>query len=74
MALIAIADGAAGEPETGTSPEIRPPAGRLAIVADGNSPDPDDIGATAVMFGLLKGQGCRTASCIFRTRATSIHS
>ncbi len=33
---------------------IRPPAGRLAIVADGNSPDPDDIGATAVIFGLLK--------------------
>ena len=35
--------------------EIRPPAGRLAIVADGNSPDPDDIGALAVMLGLLKG-------------------
>ncbi|EMI16940.1 hypothetical protein RMSM_06141 [Rhodopirellula maiorica SM1] len=33
---------------------IQPPAGRLAIVADGNSPDPDDIGATAVIFGLLK--------------------
>lgn len=38
-----------------TGPLIEPPAGRLAIVADGNSPDPDDIGATAVMFGLLKG-------------------
>ncbi|MCM2374181.1 glycosyl hydrolase [Aporhodopirellula aestuarii] len=36
---------------------IRPPAGRLAVVADGNSPDPDDIGATAVIFGLLKGSG-----------------
>lgn len=36
---------------------IKPPAGRLAIVADGNSPDPDDIGATAVMFGLLKASG-----------------
>lgn len=36
---------------------IQAPAGRLAIVADGNSPDPDDIGATAVMFGLLKGAG-----------------
>lgn len=36
---------------------IRPPAGRLAIVADGNSPDPDDIGATAVIFGLLKASG-----------------
>lgn len=32
---------------------LRPPAGRLAIVIDGNSPDPDDIGATAAMFGLL---------------------
>lgn len=36
---------------------IRPPAGRLAIVADGNSPDPDDIGATAVMFGILNRSG-----------------
>lgn len=36
---------------------IQPPTGRLAIVADGNSPDPDDIGATAVMFGLLKASG-----------------
>ncbi len=38
---------------------IQPPAGRLAIVADGNSPDPDDIGATAVMFGLLKSTDLR---------------
>ena len=37
--------------------KICPPAGRLAIVADGNSPDPDDIGATAVIFGLLKATG-----------------
>ena len=36
---------------------IRPPTGRLAIVVDGNSPDPDDIGATAVIFGLLKASG-----------------
>lgn len=36
---------------------VRPPAGRLAIVADGNSPDPDDIGALAVIFGLLKCSG-----------------
>ena len=44
----------------GQEPEpIHPPAGRLAIVADGNSPDPDDIGATAVMFGLLKATGLR---------------
>lgn len=34
-----------------------PPAGRLAIVADGNSPDPDDIGATAVIFGILSKAG-----------------
>ncbi|MDQ8188949.1 PKD domain-containing protein [Roseibacillus persicicus] len=38
---------------------IQPPAGRIAIVADGNSPDPDDIGATAVMLGLFKGAGLR---------------
>ncbi|MFC1520230.1 hypothetical protein ACFL6Z_11000 [Pseudomonadota bacterium] len=33
---------------------VTPPNGRLAIVIDGNSPDPDDIGATPVMFGLLQ--------------------
>ncbi|WP_395344417.1 hypothetical protein PN836_006530 [Ningiella sp. W23] len=36
---------------------IKPPSGRLAIVIDGNSPDPDDIGATPVMMGLLKQSG-----------------
>ncbi|WP_442508687.1 hypothetical protein SH528x_000215 [Novipirellula sp. SH528] len=36
---------------------LKPPAGRIAIIADGNSPDPDDIGATAVIFGLLKASG-----------------
>ena len=36
---------------------IRPPAGRLAVVADGNSPDPDDIGAIAVLLGLLHASG-----------------
>lgn len=36
----------------GRQPVVAPP-GRLAIVADGNSPDPDDIGALAVMLGLL---------------------
>lgn len=36
---------------------IRPPAGRIAYVADGNSPDPDDIGANAVVFGLLGSAG-----------------
>ncbi|WP_371193824.1 hypothetical protein [Glaciecola sp. SC05] len=33
---------------------IKAPRGRLAIVIDGNSPDPDDLGATPVMFGLLQ--------------------
>lgn len=44
-------------PGTNRTNLVQPPAGRLAIVADGNSPDPDDIGATAVMFGLLKSSG-----------------
>lgn len=39
--------------------KIQPPAGRIAIVADGNSPDPDDIGATAVMFGLFEATDLR---------------
>ncbi|MDU0352516.1 hypothetical protein RS130_00105 [Paraglaciecola aquimarina] len=38
---------------------IHAPKGRLAVVIDGNSPDPDDIGATPVMFGLLKKSGLR---------------
>jgi len=40
-----------------TSSIVSPPAGRLAIVSDGNSPDPDDIGAKAVMFGILNRAG-----------------
>lgn len=36
---------------------INPPAGRLAIVADGNSPDPDDLGGTAVSIALLRAAG-----------------
>ncbi|WP_342807912.1 hypothetical protein [Alteromonas sp. M12] len=36
---------------------INPPSGRLAIVIDGNSPDPDDIGATPVMLALLQKTG-----------------
>ncbi len=44
--------------EFSTSTElIKPPAGRIAVIADGNSPDPDDIGANAVILGLLKGAG-----------------
>lgn len=38
-------------------PEIKPPAGRIAIVADGNSPDPDDLGGTAVSIALLRAAG-----------------
>ncbi|GAB5401790.1 MAG: hypothetical protein Aurels2KO_00210 [Aureliella sp.] len=46
-----------GTPGKQSASLVRPPAGRLAIVADGNSPDPDDIGATAVIFGLLDASG-----------------
>ena len=37
--------------------EIQPPAGRVAVVADGNSPDPDDLGGTAVTIALLRAAG-----------------
>lgn len=37
--------------------EATPPAGRIAVVADGNSPDPDDLGATAVTIALLRATG-----------------
>lgn len=40
-----------------SSPKIDPPPGRIAIVADGNSPDPDDLGATAVSIALLRATG-----------------
>tara|TARA_R110002012_G_scaffold105278_5_gene246159 strand:+ start:40964 stop:41860 length:897 start_codon:yes stop_codon:yes gene_type:complete len=33
---------------------VKLPKGQLAIVIDGNSPDPDDIGATPVMLRLLQ--------------------
>jgi hypothetical protein len=36
---------------------INPPAGRIAIVADGNSPDPDDLGGTAISIALLRASG-----------------
>lgn len=41
----------------GEPPEISPPPGRVAIVADGNSPDPDDLGGTAVSIALLRAAG-----------------
>ena len=36
---------------------IKAPSGRVAIVADGNSPDPDDLGGTAVSIALLRATG-----------------
>ncbi len=39
------------------SQEINPPAGRIAVVADGNSPDPDDLGGTVVTLALLRASG-----------------
>jgi hypothetical protein len=36
---------------------INPPTGRVAIIADGNSPDPDDLGGTAVSIALLRASG-----------------
>ncbi len=40
-----------------TAQTINPPAGRIAIVADGNSPDPDDLGGTTVSIALLRASG-----------------
>ena len=42
---------------TVTAQKINPPAGRIAIVADGNSPDPDDLGGTAVSIALIAATG-----------------
>jgi hypothetical protein len=36
---------------------VNTPKGRIAIVADGNSPDPDDLGGTAVSLALLRATG-----------------
>ncbi|WP_211298231.1 hypothetical protein [Polaribacter glomeratus] len=36
---------------------INPPKGRIAIVADGNSADPDDLGGTAISLALLRSSG-----------------
>lgn len=43
------------------SPIIKPPLGRIAIVADGNSPDPDDLGGTAVSIALLRAAGLESS-------------
>ena len=42
---------------TVSAQKINAPAGRIAIVADGNSPDPDDLGGTAVSIALLQATG-----------------
>ncbi|NRD23044.1 hypothetical protein HNV10_07315 [Winogradskyella litoriviva] len=39
------------------APEIKAPKGRIAVVADGNSPDPDDLGGTAISLALLRASG-----------------
>ncbi len=39
------------------TPKISAPKGRIAIVADGNSPDPDDLGGTAVSLAILRASG-----------------
>ncbi|SFD27809.1 hypothetical protein [Algibacter pectinivorans] len=40
-----------------TAPVIKAPKGRIAVVADGNSPDPDDLGGTAISLALLRATG-----------------
>ncbi|WP_299012554.1 hypothetical protein [uncultured Polaribacter sp.] len=39
------------------TPLVDAPKGRIAVVADGNSPDPDDLGGTAVTLALLRATG-----------------
>lgn len=39
------------------SQTINQPLGRIAIVADGNSPDPDDLGGTSISIALLRATG-----------------
>ncbi|WP_430427113.1 hypothetical protein [Maribacter litoralis] len=51
------ADGTIKNTTANGIPKVQPPMGRIAIVADGNSPDPDDLGGTAVSLALLKATG-----------------
>ncbi|MGB5418366.1 hypothetical protein [Algibacter sp.] len=37
--------------------KVNAPKGRIAIVADGNSPDPDDLGGTAITIALIRSAG-----------------
>ncbi|RDV24472.1 hypothetical protein DXV75_13690 [Alteromonas aestuariivivens] len=45
---------APSKPESIAYEHISLPPGNLAVVIDGNSPDPDDIGATPVLLALLQ--------------------
>jgi len=45
------------KPAQNVTPIINAPKGRIAVVADGNSPDPDDLGGTAVSIALLRAAG-----------------
>lgn len=40
-----------------SAPIINAPKGRIAVVTDGNSPDPDDLGGTAITLALLRATG-----------------
>ncbi len=51
------ADGTLQNTAVNSIPKVKPPKGRIAIIADGNSPDPDDLGGTAVSLALLKATG-----------------
>ncbi|WP_417444150.1 hypothetical protein [Joostella sp.] len=42
---------------TGAQSKVNAPKGRIAIIADGNSPDPDDLGGTAISIALLRAVG-----------------
>ena len=42
---------------TASAQTIHPPKGRIAIIADGNSPDPDDLGGTTISLALLRSAG-----------------
>ena len=57
LSQIDAPDGIEIQGQNKSSPRINPPAGRVAIVADGNSPDPDDLGGTAVSIALLRATG-----------------
>lgn len=52
-----VINAAVTKPMEKNAATINPPQGRIAIVADGNSPDPDDLGATAISIALLRASG-----------------